>query len=64
MFAKTIRDRGRRWQSGCFHHRIRSWEGAEEKRRYMLMNPVRAGLVSTPGEWPFQGEIFKRDIWW
>ena len=64
MFTKTTRNYCLRWQAGCFHHRIRSWEGAEEKRRYMIMNPVRAGLVSTPEEWPFQGEIFKRDIWW
>jgi putative transposase len=64
MFTKTTRNDRLRWQSGCFHHRIRSWEGAEEKRRYMIMNPVRAGLASTPEEWPFQGEIFKRDIWW
>lgn len=64
MFSKTVKERGMRWQAGCFHHRIRSWEGAEEKRRYMIMNPVRAGLVTKPEEWPFQGEIFKRDVWW
>jgi putative transposase len=40
MFKKTIPNRALRWQSGGFHHRIRSWEGAEEKRRYMMMNPL------------------------
>jgi putative transposase len=64
MFTKTIRNRNLRWQSGGFHHRIRSWEGAEEKRRYMMMNPVRAGLVAKPEEWPFSGEIFRHDEWW
>ena|SRR6201984_840358 len=64
MFKKTIRERDLRWQSGGLHHRIRSWEGAEEKRRYMMMNPVRAGLVASPDDWPFRGEIFHNDEWW
>jgi putative transposase len=64
MFARTIHNPDLRWQSGGFHHRIRSWEGAEEKRRYMMMNPVRASLVATPEEWRFRGEIFRHDEWW
>jgi hypothetical protein len=64
MFTRKTRDRRMRWQSGCFHHRVRSWEGAEAKRQYMIMNPVRAGLVGSPEEWPFQGEVFTRDVWW
>jgi len=64
LFARTIHNPDLSWQSGGFHHRIRSWEGAEEKRRYMMMNPVRAGLVATLEEWPFPGEIFRHDEWW
>ena len=41
------------WQEGFFDHRIRSNESAEEKRRYILMNPVRAGLVTKPEDWPY-----------
>jgi putative transposase len=52
------------WQSGGLHHRIRSWEGAEAKRDYMMMNSVRAGLVARPEDWPFRGEIFQNDEWW
>lgn len=26
MFTKTLRNPNLRWQSGCFHHRVRSWE--------------------------------------
>jgi hypothetical protein len=54
----------RRWQSGSFHHRIRSVESAEAKREYMLDNPVRAGLVSNPEEWPYRGELFASERWW
>jgi hypothetical protein len=61
---KETGDGDMRWQPGSFHHRIRSWEGAEEKRRYMMMNPVRAGLVASPEDWPFHGEIFRNDEWW
>jgi putative transposase len=64
MFTKTIRNREMTWQSGGLHHRIRSWEGAEEKRRYMMMNPVRAGLVAEPEDWPYRGEIFRNDELW
>jgi putative transposase len=64
MFTKTIRNCDLGWQQGAFHHRIRSCEGAEEKRRYMMMNPVRAGLVARPEDWPFRGEIFHNDEWW
>jgi putative transposase len=63
-FSKTISNRSLRWQSNCFHHRLRSSESAEAKRLYMVNNPVRAGLVSRPEEWPFHGEIFKNESWW
>ena len=64
MFSKTVCDRSLRWLTGCFHHRVRSCESAEEKRRYMIMNPVRAGLVNRPEEWPFQGQLFENTYWW
>jgi putative transposase len=64
MFTKTVHNPNLCWQSGCFHHRVRSWEGAEQKRLYMKMNPVRAGLVASPEDWPFQGEIFRHYEWW
>lgn len=64
MFTKTMHNCDLSWQPGGLHHRIRCWEGAEEKRRYMMMNPVRAGLVASPEDWPFRGEIFQNDEWW
>jgi putative transposase len=41
------------WQSGFFEHRIRSKEEREAKSAYVLLNPVRAGLVNDPNEWPY-----------
>jgi REP element-mobilizing transposase RayT len=45
------------WQKGGFDHRLRSYEHYLEKRDYVLMNPVRAGLVPKVSEWPFSA-------WW
>ena len=41
------------WQQDFFEHRIRHDESRREKVDYILANPIRAGLASRPGEWPF-----------
>ncbi len=45
---------GIRWQRDFFDHRLRSLESAAEKAHYIRMNPVRAGLVTNPQDWPYQ----------
>ncbi len=45
------------WQKGGFDHRLRSYEHYLEKRDYILMNPVRAGFVQRPSDWPYSA-------WW
>jgi putative transposase len=45
------------WQKGFFDHLIRHSESYSEKWDYVCQNPARAGLVSEPDEWPWQGEI-------
>ncbi len=45
------------WQKGFFDHVLRSGESYLEKWGYVANNPVRAQLVSTTVEWPYQGEI-------
>jgi REP element-mobilizing transposase RayT len=47
------------WQKGFFDHVLRSSESYGEKWRYMEQNPVRAGLVTRPEDWPYQGEIYR-----
>lgn len=46
-----------RWQKEFFDHLLRSEESYEGKWQYVRENPLRAGLVATPEEWPYQGEI-------
>jgi REP element-mobilizing transposase RayT len=41
------------WQDGFFDHRLRSMESAAQKADYIRMNPVRAGIVEQPTDWPY-----------
>jgi hypothetical protein len=51
----------RLWQPGFFDHVLRSNDSYAEKWNYVQDNPVRAGLVKTVDEWPYQGEIIVID---
>jgi REP element-mobilizing transposase RayT len=44
------------WQAEFFDHVLRSGESYEEKWQYVWHNPVRARLVTSAQDWPFQGE--------
>jgi len=47
---------GRRvWQSGYFERVLRESEDTRTVTRYILANPVRAGLVANPAVYPFSG---------
>jgi REP element-mobilizing transposase RayT len=43
------------WQHEFFDRLLRSGESLTDKWRYVEMNPVRAGLCSTPKEYPYLG---------
>jgi putative transposase len=45
------------WQLEFFDHLMRSEESCAEKWDYVYRNPVRAGLVTRPEDWPYNGEI-------
>jgi REP element-mobilizing transposase RayT len=55
--SKSISQSSPHWQDGFFDHLIRQAESYSEKWEYVRQNPVRAGLVLSPDDWPFQGEI-------
>jgi putative transposase len=46
------------WQADFFDHLLRSTESAQNKWKYVVLNPVRAGLVVNASDWPWQGEIW------
>jgi REP element-mobilizing transposase RayT len=43
-----------RWMEGGFDRLLRHDESLAEKWEYIRQNPVRAGLVAQPGDWPYQ----------
>jgi REP element-mobilizing transposase RayT len=45
----------RLWQKYCYEHTLRSEEAAISVARYILENPVRAGLVARIDEYGFSG---------
>ena len=50
------------WQRGFHDHLMRSEESYDEKWNYVQMNPVRAGLVAAPEDWPYQGEVHRLSV--
>ena len=48
------------WQRGFFDHRIRGWESLDEKAEYIRENPIRANLVKSFEEWPWQIDLVRR----
>ncbi len=47
------------WQPGFFDHLLRNHESYATKWQYVVLNPVRKGLVESVDAWPFQGEIVR-----
>ena len=45
------------WQKDFFDRDLRSGESYAEKWRYVVENPVRAGLVKNAEEWRWKGEL-------
>jgi len=53
--AYAKRSRARLWQPFGYEHILRDDESAVRAARYIVENPVRAGLVNTVLEYPFAG---------
>jgi len=47
------RSHGITWQRNFFDHRLRNDENAQQKWDYVLLNPVRAGLIDDASKWPY-----------
>jgi putative transposase len=50
---KLLNRRGKVWQEESFDRALRKEEQIQEKLYYMMENPVRAGLVSNPLDYPW-----------
>ncbi len=45
------------WQASFTNHRIRDGQDFEQHREYIRMNPLRAGLVRKPEDYPYSSAI-------
>lgn len=45
------------WQTDYWDTQLRRHERYTVKWEYVRNNPVRAGLVTRPNQWPYQGEL-------
>ena len=57
---KKLNRKGHVWLDESFDHVIRHEEGIDAKIDYVKINPVRAGLVKAPGEYPWM----YAETWW
>jgi putative transposase len=57
--TRALKDSGVavRWQWGYHDHVLRSAESTTDIARYIMMNPVRKGLVSDFRAWQFSGIV-------
>jgi REP element-mobilizing transposase RayT len=54
-FRWQARHGGRLWQAGYFDHILREGEPELSVARYIIENPVRAGLAAAPQSYPLTG---------
>ena len=46
-----------KWQTDCWDRQMRDSTHYHDRWEYVRQNPVRAGLIETPEEWPYKGVI-------
>jgi len=61
-FRYGKRSKGAIWQESFTNHRIRDEEDYEKHREYIRLNPVRAGLVQRPEDYPYSSAANKIDL--
>lgn len=51
-YMKETGSRMEIWKRSFTNHRVRDWDDYEKHRRYIHLNPVRAGLSRLPQDYP------------
>ena len=55
---EVIRQKGTIWQKSFHDHAVRAGEDVRTIARYMIANPIRAGLVDNVRDYPFWNTIW------
>ncbi|WP_313139113.1 hypothetical protein [Stenotrophomonas sp.] len=53
LINRLLKREGALWHPGYYDHAIRSEASLRKQARYILGNPVRAGLATRLGEYPY-----------
>ncbi|MEY2539039.1 MAG: REP-associated tyrosine transposase [Verrucomicrobiota bacterium] len=61
LLRKRLPAQSWEWQRGCFDRLLRSEESLHDKWNYVHDNPVRAGLVSQSGDWPYYIDLIDKE---
>jgi type I restriction enzyme R subunit len=59
---KYLKQKGSFWQKESFDHWARDVEELERIMRYVEENPVKAGLVAAPEDWPFSSARVRKQL--
>jgi putative transposase len=57
--AHALSSSGRLWQEGYYERVLRDDDASRDVARYIVLNPLRAGLVVSPLDYPYVGS----DVW-
>jgi REP element-mobilizing transposase RayT len=63
-FSRQLATIGRLWQSRFFDHALRVDEDLRAAARYILGNPVRAGIVTDAAHYPYSGSLVWQHVLW
>mgnify|MGYP001815787505 CR=1 FL=1 len=58
ILNRTIARKGRFWQKGYHDHALRKEEDIKETARYIIANPLRAGLAKKYGQYPYWNAVW------
>ncbi len=56
---RTVSRRGRVWMHGFHDRALRAEEEIENVARYLICNPIRAGLVESPHQYPYWNCVWR-----
>lgn len=62
LISEATQKSGAVWQKAYYDHAIRKEEDIRQVARYMLSNPLRAGLVSEIGKYPLWDAVWLDDL--
>jgi len=58
ILNREIGRAGRFWAPGYYDHALRAEEGLKDIARYIVANPLRAGLVRRIGDYPYWNAVW------